>query len=88
MKNLTSKQIAELKYLAAMPDEAIDTSDIPEITNWSGAVVGRFYRPVKQPVTLRLDTDVVDWFKSRAGKYQTAMNQVLRAYMEQRQARK
>lgn len=88
MKNLTRKQAAELKRLASMREEDIDTSDIPEITDWSGAVVGRFYRPVKQPVTLRLDADVLDWFRMQPGKYQTMMNRVLRAYMEHRQARK
>lgn len=88
MKTLTPKQEADLKALAAMRDEDIDTSDIPEVLDWSGAVVGRFYRPVKQPVTLRLDADVVAWFKSQSEKYQTTMNQVLRAYMQQRQAKR
>lgn len=88
MKTLNPKQAADLKALAAMRDDDIDTSDIPEVLDWSGAVVGRFYRPVKQPVTLRLDADVLDWFKGQPGKYQSMMNRVLRAYMEQRQARK
>jgi hypothetical protein len=37
-----------LKRLADMPDEEIDFSDIPEVTDWSGAVVGRLYRSVKE----------------------------------------
>ena len=77
---------AELKALRAMRDEDIDTSDIPEKLDWSGAVRGRFYRPVKQPVTMRLDADVVAWFKERAaaedGRYQTAINRALREYIE------
>lgn len=42
---------------------------------------GRFYRPVKKPVTIRLDTDVVAWFKSHGKKYQTAINKALREYI-------
>jgi uncharacterized protein (DUF4415 family) len=64
-----------------MPDEAIDTSEAPEIERWSGAERGRFYRPVKQVVTMRLDADVVAWFKRHEPKYQTAVNRVLRDYM-------
>ena len=71
----------ELRDLKAMSDADIDTSDIPEIIDWSGAEGGRFYRPVKQVVTIRLDADVVAWFKARDHKYQTAVNRVLREYM-------
>jgi uncharacterized protein (DUF4415 family) len=67
-----------------MSDADIDTSDIPEITNWRAAERGRFYRPVKQVVTIRLDADVVAWFKSRESKYQTAVNRALREYMLER----
>lgn len=38
---------AELKRLAAMPERAIDVSDIPEHRDWMGAVIGKFYRPAK-----------------------------------------
>ena len=74
----------ELAALAAMPDEAIDTSDAPEVTDWSSAERGRFYRPVKQQLTLRLDADIVHWFKqhARAGEgYQTRINRALRDYV-------
>jgi uncharacterized protein (DUF4415 family) len=73
----------ELRILASMDDANIDTSDIPEI-DWRGAQRGRFYRPVKQAVTIRLDADVVAWFKARDRKYQTAVNRALREYMLQR----
>jgi len=63
-KRLTREQLAELKSLGALPDSAIDTSDAPELLDWSGAKRGLFYRPVKQQLTLRLDADVVAWFKS------------------------
>jgi hypothetical protein len=45
---------AELEALEKTPDSAIDLSDMPEITDWSGAVRGKFYRPVKQLLSVRL----------------------------------
>ena len=45
---LTDKQRAELKTLKELPDELIDTSDIPEVVDWSNAKRGVFYRPVKK----------------------------------------
>ncbi len=64
-----------------MTDEDIDYSDIPPVRDFSGFVRGKFHRPEKQSVTIRLDADVVDWFKGRETKYQTAVNRVLREYM-------
>ncbi len=49
--------------MRALPDEEIDTEEMSEITDWSGAKRGVFYRPVKQQITLRLDADLIDWFK-------------------------
>ncbi len=83
MKKVTKQQQQELTALAKMADEEIDTSDIPEITDWDPAVVGRFYRPVKQPVTIRLDADVLEWLKQGGKGYQTKANRILRAVMEQ-----
>ena len=87
---LTRKQKAELKALAALPDAAIDTSDIPPLTEefWRTAERGKFYRPVKQQLTLRLDADVVTWFKrhARGGRgYQTNINRALREYVLRRE---
>ena len=92
-KRLTPTQRAELKALAARRDDEIDTSDAPEILDWSGAKRGLFYRPVKQQLTLRLDADVVAWFKSHttsAEGYQTRINRALREYVQgkARQARR
>ncbi len=83
-EDLTPAQRAEIDVLAARADEEIDLSDIPEITDWSDAKRGLFYRPIKQQLTLRLDADVVAWFKAHASKdagYQTTINRVLRAYV-------
>ena len=79
---ITEEQLAELKALAEMPEEEIDFSDIPEVTDWSGAVVGKFYRPVKEAVTVRLDADVVHWLKREGKGYQTRLNAILRREME------
>jgi len=83
-KQLTRRQLSELKSLAALPDDAIDTSDAPEILDWSGAKRGLFYRPVKQQLTIRLDADVVAWFKNHTASgegYQTRINRALREYV-------
>lgn len=83
---LTPEMLAQLDRLAAMPDEDIDLSDMPEITDWSNAVRGKFYRPVKQQLTLRLDAYVVHWFKTHAeGErgYQTKINAALRRFVEE-----
>ncbi|HMM38902.1 MAG TPA: BrnA antitoxin family protein [Desulfovibrio sp.] len=69
-----------LRELAAKADEDIDTSDAPELADWDAAEVGRFYRPVKQAVTIRLDADVIECFKRKYGRYQPAMNTVLREF--------
>ena len=80
---LTAKQKRELAALAAMPDDAIDTSDIPELplAAWSEAVRGRFYRPVKRAVSMRLEADVITWLKKPGKGYQTCASQILRRRM-------
>jgi len=83
-KGLTKGQLREFKVLQEMPDDEIDYSDIPPVTDWSGAVVGKFYRPVKETVTIRLDADVLDWLKQGGKGYQTRVNKILRAVMEQK----
>jgi len=80
---LTDRQRRELERLARLPEGEIDVSDVPESTaRLSRAVVGRFYRPVKRPISLRVDADVLAWFRSRGKKYQTYINQVLRREMQ------
>ncbi len=86
---LTPQIRAELAALERLPEDAIDLSEMPEIIDWSDAVRGKFYRPVKQQVTLRLDADVLHWFKTKAGArgYQTRINAALRRVVEE-EARK
>lgn len=78
---------AEAEALAAQSGEDIDLTDMPEVADWSNAERGRFYRPVKQQLTLRLDADVVQWFKANTpdGGYQTRINQALRRYVSDQQ---
>ncbi len=84
-EKLTKEQKADLAALEAVPDDRIDTSEIPELTDWNEARRGLFYRPIKQQITLRLDADVVDWFKRNApgGRgYQTEINRALRRHVQ------
>jgi uncharacterized protein (DUF4415 family) len=82
---LTRSEQAEIEHLVAMSDESIDTTDIPEAAaeNWLLARRGEFYRPKKTPVTIRLDADVLAWFKTHtaARGYQTEINRVLREHV-------
>ena len=84
-ENFSDKQDAEIKRLLAqrtVPDDQLDLSDIPEITDWDNAVrQNQFYRPVKQQTSIRLDADVLAWFKAQAKRYQTRMNEILRDAM-------
>jgi len=67
--------------IQAMSDTDIDTSDLPELGE-------DFFRnaqlhiPPKKPVTIRLDADVLEWYKSQGAGYQTRINKLLRSYME------
>jgi uncharacterized protein (DUF4415 family) len=79
---------AEIDALAVLPESEINTDDLPEVRDWRGAQRGVFYRPIKQQITLRLDADLLDWFKNHHPQnegYQTSINRVLREYVTQRQ---
>ena len=80
---LTEAQKAEIETLAAMPDDQIDTSDIPELDEafWKNAEQGRFYKPTKTATTVRVDSDVLAWLKGQGKGYQTRMNAILRRAM-------
>ena len=78
---LTPKQRKMLAKITNVKDDDIDFSDIPEQLDWKDAKRGVFYKPVKQQLTLRLDADVVDWFKRQGAGYQTQINAVLRKHV-------
>ncbi|MDQ5845524.1 MAG: BrnA antitoxin family protein [Acidobacteriota bacterium] len=77
----------DLRRIDAMKDEDIDFSDIPEITPemFARGVLRRNFKPIprKKQLTLRIDTDVVDWYKKQGRGYQTRINSLLRAYMKE-----
>jgi len=84
-KALSRAQLNQLAKIAALPDDQIDTVDIPEarVENRAQARRGDFYRPLKRSVTIRLDADIIAWFKQHAasGRYQTEINRILRQYV-------
>jgi uncharacterized protein (DUF4415 family) len=82
VEKLSSEKRRALDALAKRPDEKIDFSDIPEIRELpSDRIIGKFYRPRKTAVTIRLDTDVLAWLKASGGGYQTRINDYLRQRM-------
>jgi len=82
MRKLTEGQKRDIEAIAAKKDEDIDFSDAPLVPDWKGAEIGKFYRPKKKPVTMRLDSDVIDWLKADGRGYQTKANWLLRTAME------
>jgi uncharacterized protein (DUF4415 family) len=72
---------AELEALSARPESSIDTSDIPEVTDWSQAQRGRFHRFTKQDDQI-LDIDVLNWFLKHNDDHRARINEVLRDYIE------
>jgi uncharacterized protein (DUF4415 family) len=80
---LSDKERREIQRLASKPDSQIDFSDAPDRKLSTSEIhIGRFYRPIKQLVSLRVDADVLAWFRGRGKRYQTYMNQVLRREMQ------
>lgn len=82
--------IAQIERLLLMRDSDIDTIDVPEAPaeNWAFAKRPGLYKLLRKPVTLRLDSDVVTWFKdhTQSGGYQTEIKRVLRRYLQTRAA--
>jgi uncharacterized protein (DUF4415 family) len=92
-KRSTSKRSkTDWKRVDAMRDEDIDYSDNPEWTPemFAKAVKHIGFKPIppKRQITLRLDADVLEWFRAQGAGYQTMINALLRAYMNERGAQK
>ena len=81
MRKLTKEQKRDIQTIAAKRDEDIDFSDAPPVLDWGEAEIGKFYRPKKKPVTIRLDSDVIAWLKADGRGYQTKANWLLRNAM-------
>jgi uncharacterized protein (DUF4415 family) len=88
--SISRESLTDWPRLDALRDEDIDLSEAPEITPemFAKAVVRRGLQPPpgKQQITLRLDYEVLKWFRAQGEGYQTRINSLLRAYMEAHQA--
>ena len=83
---MNKKSDTDWKRLGAMSDRDIDFSDIPELDE-AFFEEADWRPPTKQPVTIRLDADVLEWFRKQGPGYQTRINRLLRRYMEVSQQR-
>ncbi len=87
---ISKKSQTNWARLEAMKDEDINLSDIPEISPemFAHAVVRKGLKPIerKAQLTLRIDSDVLDWYRKQGQGYQTKINALLRAYMEAHKA--
>ena len=81
MRKLTKEQKRDIQAIPAKSDEDIDFSDAAPVLDWSEAEMGKFYRPTKKPVTMRLDSDVIAWLRADGRGYQTKANWLLRNAM-------
>lgn len=83
--DVTDEMLDEIRALGRLPESQIDTDDIPEAPaeNMRQGVRGPHFRPLKTPITIRLDADLIAWFKSNteSGKYQSEINRVLRQHV-------
>lgn len=87
-KPISKKSQTDFTRLDKMKDEDIDFSDAPEITPemFAKAIVRRGLKPrTKTQLTLRVDSDVLEWYKKQGRGYQTKINMLLRAYMQEHQ---
>jgi uncharacterized protein (DUF4415 family) len=88
MKKVNGRLAREIEALKRMKDEEIDFTDIPQTADWSKAVVGKFYRPIKKSLTIRVDADVLAWLRGQGKGYQTRINALLRKAMEAASSRR
>lgn len=79
---LTAEEHAELEAVAAMPDDQIDYSDAPYLPDAAWVKAADSLPDTKKQITLRIDADVIDFFKHTGKRYQTRINSVLRAYVD------
>lgn len=79
---LTDEQRARLAAVAAMPDDQIDYSDAPYQPDAVWMRAADRLPEAKKQITLRIDEDVIDFFKHAGRRYQTRINAVLRAYVD------
>ena len=83
---LTEQERAQLGAVAAMPDDQIDYSDAPYLPDAVWMKAAEQLPHTKRQITLRIDADVLDFFKQDGARYQSRMNAVLRSYVEAHKA--
>ena len=84
---LTEQQRQHLEALASLPDDQIDLTENPELTDAELADMkpAAHYRPIKKQITARVDADVLAWLKSQGKGYQSRINAILRREMLEQQ---
>lgn len=89
-QTISKKSQTDWKRIDAMTDEDIDLEETPEIPAemFARSIVRRGLKPVsrKTQLTLRIDSDVLEFYKKQGAGYQTKINALLRAYMEAHQS--
>ena len=82
-RELSNEQKARRATLAILPDEEIDSSDIPVLdeADWRRLAGNPLYRPVKKQTTVRLDADLLVWLRGSGKGWQTRLNAILREAM-------
>lgn len=83
---LSAEQKARLEAVAAMPDEQIDYTDAPSLPDAVWMKAATQLPHAKQQITLRIDAEVLDFFKHTGQRYQSRMNAVLRSYVQAHKA--
>ena len=70
-------------------DARLDHAEVPQLPpeSWEGAVIGKYYRPIKSQISVRIDNDVLAWLRSKGEGHLSRINAILREHMEaERQA--
>ena len=84
---ISPERAAELRAMAERSDSEIDLGDAPELDaeGWRNAIPGKFFRPLKTQITIRVDKDVLHWLQSGGSGYQSRLNAILREAMVREQ---
>lgn len=89
-KTISKQSQTDWKRVDALSDKDIDLSENAEVPAelFAQAIVRRGLKPVKRKtqLTLRIDSDVLEWYKNQGAGYQTKINALLRAYMDAHQS--
>ena len=90
-KHISRKSQTDWERVDKLQDNEIDFFDNPEVTPemFAKAILRKGLKPVvpKSQVTLRIDNDVLTWFKKQGSGYQTRINSLLKAYKEAHQVK-